>query len=257
MYSSIFCGTLESCSQDSDQKMEDAIGVKLYKIELLKFHDLASDLMILLSDSERDRANRYHFLKDKKRFIICRTLLKLLLAKHIGLHVDNIIFDVDSNKKPFLPSHPSVFFNVSHAGDYALIAIAKSAIGVDVEYINYDFDHSEISPNIFTKTETAQTENSTNKHLTFYKFWTRKEAIVKAIGKGIDGDFSKIQVTDGFHSIHSSIVSNFNLIKVFNFNLTTDYIGALAFTEDVVEFDKIIFYPIPTSDELKSFLSKR
>lgn len=254
MYSSLFCGTLQSCYHNADQKLEDEIGVKLYKIELLKFHDLASDLMILLSDSERDRANRYHFLKDKKRFIICRTLLKILLSKHIGLPVNNIIFDVDSNKKPFLPSHPSVFFNVSHAGDYALIAIAKSAIGVDVEYINYGFDHSEISPTIFTKTEIAQTENSNNKHLMFYKFWTRKEAIVKAIGKGIDGDFRKIPVTDGFHSIHSTTVSNFNLIKVYSFNLNTEYIGALAFTEDVTPLDKILFHPLPTSKELKSLL---
>jgi 4'-phosphopantetheinyl transferase len=255
VYSRLFCGTLEIRIQDSNHKKEDDLGIKLYKIELLKFQELVSGLINLLSSTERDRANRYHFIKDKNRFIICRTLLKFFLAEHIGLEVDKIFLDSDFNKKPFLPSHPSVCFNVTHAGDYAIIAIAKSPIGVDLEYVNKGFDYKVMLPTIFDKIEIDKIVKSKEKHLTFYRFWTRKEAIVKAIGKGVDDDFLKLPVTDGFHSIPSSIMGHYENIKVFSFNLNDDYVGALALTEDIHNFDRIVFYPTPSTDTLISLFS--
>src|SRR5690606_2936693 len=118
-----------------------------------------------------------------------------------------------ANKKPYLTSHPSIFFNVSHAGDYALIAIAKYPIGIDVEFINKNFDYKEILPNIFNKIEIDEINLNQSNHHTFYKYWTRKEAIVKAIGKGIDNDIIKIPVTDGVHSVPSTLMGDFEIIK--------------------------------------------
>lgn len=255
MFSSLFCGTLETSTQDFNLKKEDDNGLRLFKIDLLKYQESVSILLNVLSSSERDRASRYHFIKDKNRFIICRSLLKILLAEYTGLPVDKILLDIDANKKPYLPSHPLIFFNVSHAGDYAIIGISKSPIGVDVEYNNKDFDYQEILPNIFNKIEIDQIFNSKVKHHTFYKFWTRKEAIVKAIGKGIDGDISKITVTDGQHAIPSSLVCDFKKINVYSFNLNDDYIGAFAITDNKYNLDRIVFSTTPTIDELKSLYS--
>lgn len=251
MYSHLFCGTLEV--QDADLIKEDNQGIKLYKIELLEYQELVSDLISMLSSSERDRANRYHFTKDKHRFVICRALLKFILAEHMDLEIDKIIIDIDANKKPYLAAYPSVFFNISHAGDYALIAIAKSPVGVDIEYMNKSFDYEEILPHVFSKTEIDKTNN---RHFTFYKFWTRKEAIVKAIGKGINDDLPKIPVTDGFHSVPLSLVGDFKKITVLSFNLDDNYIGALAFLEDIPTIEDIGFYPVPTSNELKYSIFK-
>lgn len=245
MYSSLFCGNLETSAIDANLIEKDHQDIKLYKIELLKYQGSVSKLIKYLSASEHHRANRYHFEKDKNRFVICRSLLKVLLADHIGLATDKIILDTDSNKKPFLVSHPSVYFNVSHAGDYALIAIAKRPIGVDIEYVNKSFEYNEILPNIFNKTEIEEVEHSIDKHLTFYQFWTRKEAIVKAIGKGIDDDLVKIPATDGLHSVPSAVLCDYKKINVFSFNITGDYVGTVAFTEDI-NIDKIAFYTIPT-----------
>ncbi len=103
--------------------------------------------------------------------------------------------------------------------------------------------------------EIDEVNNSRDKHLTFYKFWTRKEAIVKAIGKGIDDDLIKIPITDGSHSVPSALVYNFKEVKVFSFNLNDDYIGAIAFTEDIHDFERIVFYPSPSSDKLMSLFS--
>ncbi len=255
MYSSLFCGTLETSTQESNDKKEADLSVKLYKIEILKYQELVSGLIKFLSSSELNRANGYHFNKDKNKFIICRTILKILLAEHIGLDVDKIFLDNHFNKKPYLSSHPSVFFNVTHSGDYAIIAIAKSPIGVDIEYVNKDFDFKEILPNIFNKIEIDEVDNSNDKHLTFYRFWTRKEAIVKAIGNGIDDNFSKIPITDGIHTIPSSWMGLYKNVKVISFKLNDDYVGALALTKDNLDFDKIVFCPAPSTDKLMSLFS--
>lgn len=257
MYSNVFCRTFEIGIEDGNHMQNDGLGIELYKIELLIYQELVSVLTNLLSPSERHRANRYHFVKDKNRFIICRALLKFLLAEHTGLELAKIALDIDTNKKPYLPSHPSVFFNVTHAGDYAMIAIARSPVGVDIEYINRNFDYKEILPTIFAEIEIDTVNNDNDKHGTFYRFWTRKEAIVKAIGKGIDDDLPKIIITDGLHYVPLFLVGNFKTINVCSFNLNSDYVGAIAFTENVIDVDKIAFYPIPTSDELKSLLLKR
>lgn len=253
MYSNLYCGTLEIRTQADETENNDDI--KLYQIELLKYQELVPNLISLLSETEFNRANGYHFEKDKNRFIICRALLKFFLAKHVGLEINKINLEVDSNKKPYLPNHSSVFFNISHSGDYGLIAIAKYPIGVDIECINKEFNYKEILQNVFNQNEIDAIENSNDKQQTFYKFWTRKEAIVKAIGKGIDEGFSEISVMDGFHSIKSSIVSNFENINVYSFDLNDNYVGALALTEVATNFDVIRFYSIPTPEELKELIS--
>ena len=250
MYSHLFCGTIEV--EDSDHIKNDDLGIKLYKINLLHYQDLVPDLINLLSASEQNRAHRYHFLKDKNRFILCRVLLKFVLAKHLDSQTAQIIIAIDFNKKPYLDAHPSVFFNVSHAGDFALIAIGKSPIGVDVEYVNRSFDYNEIIPHIFSVDEIDEVKQSCDEHLTFYKFWTRKEAIVKAIGKGIDGNLPKITSTDGLHSVPLSIVGNFNNIAVYGFKINADYLGALALTELSLNIEKINFHPTPTFAELRN-----
>jgi 4'-phosphopantetheinyl transferase len=253
VYSQLFCGALHTSTPDLSRKKEDDFLIKIYKIELSKHQELASSTLTVLSDSERNRANRYHFLKDRNRFIICRTLLKFLLAEHLGLDIDKILVDVDSNKKPYVSSHPSVFFNVSHSRDYAVIAIATCPVGVDVEYVNTDFDYEEILPTTCNHLEIDEIRNSDDKYRTFYKFWTRKEAILKAIGTGIDDNLLKIPITDGFHSIPLSLMGNYETVKVFSFNLNDDYMSALAYTEDI-HFDSIVFSTLPTSDEMKALM---
>jgi 4'-phosphopantetheinyl transferase len=230
--SNIFCGTLETWTQGFNDRLEVDLGIKLYKIELSKFQESVSSLIEFLSPFEKNRANRYHFSNDKNRFIICRTVLKFLLAKQTGLDVNEIVLDKYSDKKPYLPSHPSVFFNVTHAGDCAVI-------------VNKDFDYNEILSGIFNKSEIHEVFNSNNKQRTFYKLWTRKEAIVKATGKGIDDHFPEIVSLDGYHHLRPELLGNIEVLQVFSFELNDDYIGAVACSGSFDYTGKLLFYPIP------------
>ncbi len=243
--SEIFCGTLEARNQGFNDRLEVDPGLKLYKIELSRFQESVSGLTEFLSPIEKNRADRYHFSNDKNRFIVCRTVLKFLLAEQMGLDVNEIVLDTYSNNKPCLPSRPSVFFNVTHAGDYALIAIANEPVGVDIEYVNKDFDHNEILSNIFKKSEINEIFNSNDKQRTFYKLWTRKEAIVKATGKGIDDHFQETVSLDGYHYMRPELSGNIEVLQVFSFELNEDYIGAVACSGSHEHSGKLLFYTIP------------
>lgn len=247
----VFCETYEVIDSKKIPIRDIHSDIKLFKIELSKYFNIVDYLINFLTSNEIDRAQRYRHTKDRNRFIICRSLLKYLLAKETNLEISKIQFKKTENKKPYFPLDTSLFFNISHAGNYAIIAIGPCELGVDIEFVDKDFNFHEILGSVYNESEINIINNFDNKRYSFYKFWTRKEAIVKAIGKGIDDDLKNIPVTDGFHSVPSTLIYGFKKINVFSFNINNDYVGALALTEDATNFDKIVFQPLPTSDQLK------
>ena len=222
--------------------------IELYCVNLSQYVTFVPRLKLFLNTEESSRANRYYYIPDQNRFIICRAILKFILSKHIGLHIRDIFFDIDDNKKPYLRGYDSIFFNVTHASDYAIIAIAKSPIGVDIEYINKEFDYKEILPNTFNKSEIEEINNGDDKHVAFYKLWTRKESIVKATGKGIDDTISEIISLDGYHHVRSELMGNIKNLQVLSFDLSEGYLGSLAFETSKFK-NKLSFstLPIPIS----------
>ena len=218
-------------------------GVKLFKFKISDYLDMLPELKMLLNTSEIERAQRYYHQKDSNRFIVCRGLLKLILAKECGVDISRIELSKRSNKKPFLALYPELHFNVSHAENYAIIAVGKEELGVDVEYLSKDFNYSEILSTVFNESEINVILTAKNKNKTFYKLWTRKEAIVKATGKGIDDNLININVLDGDNFIDSIFQSKQNM-QVVSFDVDQDYLGALAFKKGRVDVENIKLYPL-------------
>ncbi|MBF8150480.1 4'-phosphopantetheinyl transferase superfamily protein [Winogradskyella sp. F6397] len=248
----IFSKTSETFDSQIDEEISVDSDIKLFKIELSKYYGVVEVLLKTLTPLEVERAHRYHQLKDFKRFVICRSILKIIIAQLKGLKVSQVYFEKNDNHKPYFPSDKSLFFNVSHAGEYALIAIGPCELGVDIEYINPQFEYEEILPTVFSTEEINFINDSEDERHDFYKLWTRKEAIVKATGQGIDDDFFKIPVKDGSHTVSASLVNNFNKINVYSFNITTSYIGSIAFKGVDVDLKQIVFQPISSAEKLES-----
>ena len=118
-------------------------------------------------------------------------------------------------------------------------------MGVDIEYVNKDFDYNEILSSVFNKSEIHKVFNSNKKQRTFYKLWTRKEAIVKATGKGIDDHFPEIVSLDGYHYMLPDLLGNIEVLQVFSFELNEDHIGAVACSGSYEHAGKLFFYTIP------------
>ena len=219
----------------------------IYSIYLPDFISLRSELTKFLNSDEINRAERFYKKIDKDRFIIYRSILKFVLAAYTTLDITAIDFDYHVNKKPYLSSHPWLYFNISHSENYAVIAISLNKVGIDIEYISQDFDFTTLLPDVFDNNEVLAIQNADNIKHTFYKSWTRKEALVKGLGRGIDDDFKNIPSLDGHHIVDSTLLKNTEKWQVHSFELADYYLGAIAFEGLSTISKNLVLYSIPNT----------
>jgi len=199
----------------------------IWRIEIIPDISRIDNLSALLKSDELERANRYYHQKDQMRFITSRGALRILLGKYLKKNPADIEFTVNCNKKPSLKEPlNSLHYNTSHTENYVLIAIANSEIGVDVEKVNTLFDWEDILHSRFNKDEILWLEKKENPKNSFYLLWTRKEALAKATGKGLQDDLSIFPSLDGIHNLKSFEFSN--SWKVTSFKIERNIIGSVA-----------------------------
>jgi 4'-phosphopantetheinyl transferase len=160
--------------------------IRVWTVPLSPEGDTAG-LLSLLSADERARAAGYRLAADQVRFIRCRGALRQILAWCTGLEASGLRFDYGPHGKPALAGS-AIAFNVSHAGDLALIAIsAAGPLGVDVEPVRPMVDLDAIAARYFSPGERAALAvlAPEQRTLGFYQAWTRKEAMLKATGHGL------------------------------------------------------------------------
>jgi 4'-phosphopantetheinyl transferase len=141
-----------------------------------------------LSADERLRAARFRFARDRERFVAARGLLREILALYLNVAARQLSFGYGPNGKPFLAEHGGLRFNVSHSLNVALVAVAhEREVGVDIEHARYDIPVEEIAETVFSAPEkrTLSRLDGEAKRMTFLRFWTRKEAYIKADGRGM------------------------------------------------------------------------
>ncbi len=152
----------------------------------------------LLSEKEREKAVRFHRDSDRQSSIVARGALRILLSGYTGTPAAEIEFQYSENGKPHLLSRRSdvpVAFNVSHSGDWVLLAFGWNRnIGVDVEKIKWEMDVESIADRYFAPEEIALIENATNAYAMFFQLWARKEAYVKACGSALFRELGSFSV---------------------------------------------------------------
>ena len=149
----------------------------------------ASDAMFheYLAADEQMRFKRLLIPAKKNQFLRGRGVLRLLLSHYLKSEPAKIRIEKNIYDKPFLDKCSlSVFFNVSHSGQYALIAIASDEVGIDIERIKSDLDFPSIATRFFHATELAVLNSfaTHRRRRAFYRLWTRKESLLKMLGCG-------------------------------------------------------------------------
>lgn len=141
-----------------------------------------------LDDAERARAQRYLQRADQIRFAVTRSVLRQLLADAIGDAPDALRFVFSERGKPQLQDHIGLSFNVSHAGNHALIALSRTReVGIDIEQHNASIDWRGLSRLVCTPAERQALDSAPppSQAALFMHCWTAKEALLKALGLGI------------------------------------------------------------------------
>jgi len=193
---------------DELQWQQSVPGEMIYSNEVhiwREFLDLttlqSNQLRGILSDDELLRAGKFRFERDQKRYIAARGILRMILGRYMGENPQKIHFEYLPNGKPVLSTKPgcdTLRFNMSHSGEMALYAVARGRnIGVDIERIRDDVAVEQIADKFFSHDEISTLGKSHNKkrNEVFFRYWTRKEAFLKATGEGISFPMEQFDVS--------------------------------------------------------------
>lgn len=161
--------------------------------------ELATRSGVLTAD-ELARAARFHFERDRRRWIATRGTVRSLLAGYAGVAPTLVRFGLGPHGKPSLeiPDGTGLEFNVSHSGELALCAVSRGrAVGVDVEAIRPEFATLSMARRFFAPAETAALAALPQREQTeaFFACWSRKEAYMKARGTGIALGLDRFEVS--------------------------------------------------------------
>ncbi|HEY4330847.1 MAG TPA: 4'-phosphopantetheinyl transferase superfamily protein [Phycisphaerae bacterium] len=167
----------------------------------------------LLSDHERTLANRFHRSLHRQRYIVARAALRRLLTAYLrekdaaALH-----FSYGPAGKPQLENR-GIHFNLSHSGDWALVAISSQPVGIDLEEIRtLDFEataRSIFAPEALLALARAPAHQKAE---TFFQLWVQNEARHKAFGLGIASQHCPeipvydLNLLDGFSAAVASLI---------------------------------------------------
>ncbi|MBC8152224.1 MAG: 4'-phosphopantetheinyl transferase superfamily protein [Bacteroidetes bacterium] len=223
---SVTCTAFQDVTWLTDPVGSSTDELAVFRVALSDGADWMPHLHRLLSPDEIERAARYHRSDDRLRFCGTRGVLRLLLARCTHQPADRIEFIAGVNRKPELNS--GWHFNVSHAGNWALIAIGKVRVGVDVEWINPDFAFRDVLQASFSPDEQYYINAHQDARPSFYQLWTRKEAMVKATGKGMDDAFARIPSLAGTHPLDARLLGQAGHWTVSGFTVADGYPAAVA-----------------------------
>ena len=154
--------------------------VRLTLLDIRELKPKAEEFLRALPEELRKKALRYRKEDDQLRSIGASFLL-LRAAKGLEIHYN-------PEGKPFVDGQN--YFNISHSGDYVVLASASSSVGVDVERVT-DIDIDDGLKHIaLTEKERLWVKDSL---LRFYVVWTRKESLIKCDGSGFISEPNQIE----------------------------------------------------------------
>lgn len=154
---------------------------------------LPAELLQLLPVQLQHEIELYQKQDDKVRLLAGKLLLRHAINQ-LSFHSDLFYqYQIDKRGRPFI--NQFFDFNITHSGHIVACAVINQGrVGIDVEMVR------SIEPQKFTKQfsppEMDQILKSTNPQLTFFEFWTKKEAVMKADGRGMRIPLHSIQIND-------------------------------------------------------------
>lgn len=150
--------------------------IKLYIIDYHEIIPYKDKALGLISGERVYKALKYIKEEDTLRSIIG----SLLMKKYTG-GLEGIKYDFYGK-----PCKDNCFFSLSHSNDYVLLGVSDSDIGVDIEL------NRSRNPKLANYVLSEDEKKELVDDMSFCRFWTSKESLVKYVGFGIDRDLKLI-----------------------------------------------------------------
>ena len=193
-----------------------------------------------LTGHELERAAKFRFDRDRERYIVAHVTLRRLLGRYLDMALRSVPIVRLDGGKPALEGDAPLAFNMSHASDLGLFGFRREgAVGIDVERIRPNLEIRSIAERFFTTTESRQIENADDdtrlRH--FFTTWVRKEAVLKAVGRGLAMPLSSIDVSpdEPAPPLVATVDDPRSVWQIIDLPPVTDYVSALATTEPLTQ----------------------
>jgi 4'-phosphopantetheinyl transferase len=181
-------------------------------VDIWAFPTIASDVVIarletVLNRDELQRAACFRFPHLRRSFVLARGTLRCLLGRYLQSDPGAVRFVYCTNGKPEVVSTTGLRFNMTHSGRLAMIAMtAECDIGVDLEVIRQLSEFQCLADRFFCPEESSAIRSCPEgeREAAFFCCWTRKEAYLKATGRGLSAPLNQFCV-----SAHSDGPSRF------------------------------------------------
>ena len=153
-----------------------------------------------LSPDEQARAQRFKLSQHQRRFTAARGILRQILARYLRTPPRDIRFESGPFGKPFVqdPVNQPLHFNVSHSQHMAVYAVSLDIeVGIDLEGERDSLDYTGLAERICSPEEFTAFQQlpQAEQQAAFFRCWTRKEAFIKAIGKGFSFPLKHVTVS--------------------------------------------------------------
>jgi len=194
---------------------------------------------LFLSQAEKEKAAGFIRPELQQKYIKIRGVLRKILGSYLNINPQKTCIKVAEYGKPFIEEN-EVFFNLSHTGNKFVIAVSNvDEVGIDLEQYKQRKNLSGLVKKCFSEAEQSYWAElpKSQKEVQFYRFWVRKEAFVKAVGRGISVGLNQCAVNPLNFSRFITIPADYGLAedwKIVDVQLYKEDVCALVIKD--VEF---------------------
>jgi 4'-phosphopantetheinyl transferase len=169
----------------------DDIHLWLVDYELVeeRLHDAYRSL---LSEQEREQESRFHFARDRRRYLVTRALVRTVLSRYVPIRPQDWSFKADYYGRPRIENvvaqHEQLTFNISHTHSLIVLGVGRDReLGVDVENVAAREVSLDLAERFFAAEEAAALARvpAAGQQQRFFEYWTLKESYIKARGMGL------------------------------------------------------------------------
>lgn len=174
------------------QLTSDEIHVWLTFCEAISDERLLAAYRELLNALEKQEESRFHFVRDRHRYLLTRALVRTVLSRYVPIDPKDWVFSTDAGGRPHIVNSQAIesrlSFNVSHTQGLIVVGVAKGrSLGVDVENlaardISIDFANHYFAPQEVVAIRAVCRDLQQYR---LFEYWTFKESYTKARGVGI------------------------------------------------------------------------
>ena len=199
-------------------------------VRVVNLEELA-DYARLLSAAEREKAETMRNETLRARFVVSRGLRREMLARATGRAAGELQFVEKEEGKPRLMDAAGWDFNVSHAGDYVAVVLAREPVGIDLEEIRPVREMPVLMRRYFHADEVRAWEELAEqaKEEGFFALWSAREAAMKCCGLGLAQGLAATRVDPEFlHRPTARAVVGDEVVEVEKFDAPRGYVTVVG-----------------------------